>query len=360
MVKKEGNLAPNRSEARKRLEDLWNAALLNDELAPEGIITLVNSKQTAIRYCLPTQLLGKLVGPDLNALSLQKGDGTAGRWDPRGFAAKVIVPWNQANQNVLGKSGDPYVSNPLRRPQTDHGLSQLEDREQWDRLNNILSDVQNRSSPSYTEEILRQVLAAIRDRLRELSFDYIVPPRVSLKQARNLARDFLSEKSGGDRGLAVVAALFETFNDKVRLYKAIRRGVINAADAATSSAGDIECVDDGEKVVLAIEVKERLINNADVQYAVLKAREQDVRELLLCTSGVGKNEETLVNESFESAWASGTSLYHLTIDELIRSILPIIGEASTRTFITKVGKQLDEFSSQPRHRKAWKSLLDSL
>jgi hypothetical protein len=93
-------------------------------------LVLVSSEQTAIRFCLPTQLLGKLAGPGLDAMCLQRGDGQSGRWDPRGFAARVVVPWNRTNQNVLGPSGDPYVSNPLRRPRVDDGLTQMSDREQ--------------------------------------------------------------------------------------------------------------------------------------------------------------------------------------------------------------------------------------
>ncbi|MBK8456500.1 MAG: restriction endonuclease, SacI family [Phyllobacteriaceae bacterium] len=67
------------------------------------IASLVNSEQTAIRFCLPTQLLGKLTEPSLDALCLQRGDGADGRWDPRSFASAVIVPWNRASQNVLGR-----------------------------------------------------------------------------------------------------------------------------------------------------------------------------------------------------------------------------------------------------------------
>ena len=352
---------PDREQARNKLEGLWTIILADEDAsAPQKLQDLVNSGQTAIRFCLPTQLLGKLVDPALDTLCLQKGDGSKGRWDPRGFASAVIVPWNRSNQSVLGKSGDPYVSNPLRRPRVDDGLDQMADREQWKSLCEVLRDVEEADDSAHTERVFSQVLGAIRDRLRDLTFVYVVPPRVSLRQAEELVRKFLSERSGGDRGLAVTAALFETFQDRLGLYQEVRRNVVNAADAVTNSAGDLECVGPNGAIILAVEVKERRIADADVQIAVAKAREFAVRELLLCTEGVQTAEREAVERTFSNAWASGTNLYHATIGDLMRGALSLLGEGGVRDFVVQVGSQLDEFSSQPRHRKAWKALLDAL
>jgi hypothetical protein len=225
----------------------------------------------------------------------------------------------------------------------------------------VLLDVQEAGNPAFTEERLLQTLVAIRDRLRALTFTYIVPPRVSLLQTQKLVSDFLSQKSGGDRGLAVAAALFETFRERFKLYSAIRRGVINAADAATGSAGDLECIgDDGKTIILAVEVKERRIGDADVDIAVAKARAFSVRELLLCTDGVVQTEQEAVASRLASAWASGTNVYHATLQEMIKAALPLLGEAGIRDFVVKIGAQLDAFSTQPRHRQSWKGLLDAL
>lgn len=353
--------APDRKAARRKLEELWSA-VLNDDAAGASVEVhkLANSGQTAIRFCLPTQLLGKVVDPGLDALCLQRGDGSKGRWDPRGFATKVVVPWNQDNQTVLGRSGDPYVSNPLRRPRLDHGLDQMADREQWEELCKILGDVEVANDPPYTERVFLEVLSAIRDRLRDLTFEYVVPPRVSLRQTEELIRTFLTERSGGDRALAITAALFETFREHLHIYQEIRRSVINAADAATNSAGDLECVGPDGTIVLAVEVKEHQLRDADVQIAVPKARKFSVQELLFCTEGIVPADKDAVEKAFAGAWASGTSLYHATIGDLVRGALPLLGERGIRDFVVQIGSQLDKFSTHPKHRKAWKSLLDNL
>lgn len=354
-------LIPDRAVAARVLDDYWERVLQDERLdcTPETE-ALVNSNLVGVRYCLPTQLLGKLIDPALDALCLQAQGKDPGQWDPRSFAKAVISPWVLQNQKVLGSSADPYVSNPLRRPRLDEGLEQMSDIDQWETLCNVLAEVEQRNDRSFTELVFVQTLAAIRNRMRDHDFIYIVPPRVSLRQAKKLVVSFLSERSGGDRGLAVVAALFETFRERLGIYKEVRRGVINAADAATGSVADLECAGADGEIILAVEVKERRIGDDDVQIAVTKARAFNVRELLLCTEGINQAEQLVVQQTFEKAWASGTNLYHATVQELMHGALPILGEQGIFEFVTHIGKQLDRFSTQPKHRKAWKALLDAL
>lgn len=352
---------PDRAQALQLLDEYWEDVLQNETLesSPE-IEALINSGLLAIRYCLPTQLLGKLTDGGLDALCLQAGDKEAGQWDPRSFCKAVVAPWVLRNQKVLGGSGDPYVGNPLRRPRLDEGLDQMSDVEEWDALCDVLRVVQSRSDPGYTAEVFKRTLAAIRNRMREQDFVYVIPPRISLAQAEGLVDSFLSKKSGGDRGLAVVAALFETFKEKLGIYKEVRRGVINAADAATGSAADLECAGENGEIILAVEVKERSIGDDDVQLAVSKARAFDVRELLFCTEGIVPEQQAAVRQTFKRAWDSGTSLYHTTVGGLMHDALPLLGQAGILEFVTQVGCQLDRFSTQPKHRRAWKDLLDAL
>jgi hypothetical protein len=136
--------------------------------------------------------------------------------------------------------------------------------------------------------------------------------------------------------------------------------VINAADAAMNASADLECVGKDGAIALAVEVKERLINEADVETALSKARAYSVTECLLCTQGVGPSEQAAIDRLFMRGWASGTNLYRATIIELMRAIFPILGEVGIRDFTVAVGAQQDRFSTQPRHRKAWKDLLDGL
>jgi hypothetical protein len=68
----------------------------------------------------------------------------------------------------------------------------------------------------------------------------------------------------------------------------------------------------------------------------------------------------VVEEAVKAAWASGTNIYRVTVGNIVANVLPILGEVGIKTFVSHVGQQLDKFNTQPRHRKAWKSLLDAL
>ena len=103
---------PDRSVAQDLLNRHWEAVLQDDTLqATSEIAAIVNSSLVTVRYCLPTQLLGKLADRSLDALCLQARNKAPGLWDPRSFAAEVIAPWVLRNQKVLGNSADPYVGN---------------------------------------------------------------------------------------------------------------------------------------------------------------------------------------------------------------------------------------------------------
>ena len=68
-------LSPDRNRAKELLDDLWAQVLNEEESAPVEITALVNSDQTAIRFCLPTQLLGKLTDNSLTRCAFSAATG---------------------------------------------------------------------------------------------------------------------------------------------------------------------------------------------------------------------------------------------------------------------------------------------
>jgi len=360
MLKKD--LSPDVKLARAVLDELWSIIIQEKsrEVDPD-IERLVNSRLVSIRFCLPTQLLGKLTDPKLDCLCLQKGSGQDdSNWDPRSFANKVIVPWVAENQSVLGSSTDPYVRKPLRKPRLEENPGNVKGKEDWRCLYRILEAVEAKNSEDYTREKILQTLRSIHKKFADLVFDYNVPERISIEQTERLIVAFLSESSGGDRGQSVAAALFETFGKFFQICKEVKRHVLNASDQATGSAGDIECIDADGKVRLAIEVKERNITLTDVRSAILKARKISLPELLFNAPGTNLSEDAEISDLVSKAWASGTNIYRLTIEELIRVGLSLTGEAGRKDFIENVGRQLDAFNTQPSNRKRWKDLLEEI
>jgi len=114
--------------ASKVLEEHWQAVTteaiakpdrqyVEDKALREAIHDSINHALVSYRFCLPIQLLGKIVNPALDCLRLQKSDPTdTTGWDARSFGRKVVATFNQRQENILGTSEDPYVGNPMRIP----------------------------------------------------------------------------------------------------------------------------------------------------------------------------------------------------------------------------------------------------
>lgn len=358
----ENRTSPDADLARELLDELWEIVTQEESGQTDpDIAKLVGSSYVAIRYCLPTQLLGKLTDHNLDCLCLQKGSGDSdSKWDPRSFSKKVLVPWVAENQAVLGTSAEPYVGKPLRKARLEENPQNVKGKDEWVLLYRVLDEVERRNSQEYTRRCMLQTLRSIHRKFAELVFEYIVPERISIEQTEKLIEEFLSESSGGDRGLSVAAALFETFGKYFGIYKEVKRHAINAADQATGMAGDIECIGGEGELKLAIEVKERNVTLADVRSAVRKARKVSLREVLFNAPGANPSEKEEINDLFARTWASGTNLYRLSIDELVRVGLSLTGESGRIDFLENVGKQLDEYGTQPSNRQRWKELLEGM
>lgn len=334
---------------------------VDDNALRQAIRDSVNHTQVSYRVCLPVQLAGKLTDPNLDCLRLQKRKGdtkdVAG-WDARSLAGKVVAPFNQRQENILGTSADPYVGNPMRVPRMARDDKSKKDVTGWNTLVDLLNEVESRGDPAFTEAVFREVLLEMFRRQKSLRFNYPLPPRVSLENALSVTRDFLGEKSGGDRGLAVCGALFDAVGIHFRLYAKVERARINASDEATGQAADLECVDDDGKVVLAVEVKERTLTLTDVEGTLRKGRQRKIKDIFFSTPGVRDDDKPAIEERIKRAFASGQNLYVFDFFDLARSVLALGGEPIRFTFIKRVGEHLDLWNTQPAHRQAWKRLLD--
>ena len=322
----------------------------------------INHSQVAYRFCLPIQLLGKIVNPAIDSLCLQKKEDAQDvtGWDARTLGSKVVAPFNQSQENVLGTSGDPYVGNPMRIPRMVRDDKSKKDIAGWNVLVDVLEQVELKKDKKFTEMVFRQVLLEILKRQRSLRFVYPLPPRISLETAILLIQKFVEEKSGGDRGLALCSALFDTIGIHFGLYKEVVRGRINASDRATKQAADLECKDSNGKVVLAVEVKERILTLIDIEGTLQKCRELKINDIFFTARGVKGDEQKAIDERISRAFTAGQNVYIFNLLDIARSVLAVGGETFRAAFLQKVGEHLDLWNTQPRHRQAWKKLLEEI
>ena len=355
---------PDRDRAKQLLAQHWEDVVRGYATAtvePEvrrRIEELFASEGVSFTYCPLTQLLGKLTDHRLDALCLQRGDNSKRHWDPRSFATSVVVPWVRDNQDVLGKSPDPYVSNPLRQPRILPNPPNVRSNSLplWESLHQVLSSVEERNDPAYTAEVFRAVLEVVKDKLQSQQFVYPALPRVSLEQALALVRGLLEASQAGEHAMSVAAALFIVAGRRFGLWDDVRREASTTADRASGMVGDIECRSEG-RLVFAAEVKERQITLDDVRSFEEKLGRSNVTEALLAGPSVRQQDADGIATRLHLMWTRGINLYHHSLEHVVAVTMSLAGEQGRRDFIAEIGRDLDSYA-RPSGRLAWHGLLE--
>lgn len=352
----------NNAEARKWLDGAWNCVLEMGTGEPDREIDrLVNSGVLSIRYAIMTQMLGKIADGNRSLLSLQLGTGESpGAWDARSFCTSVIVPWVADNHAVLGKSPDPYVNNPLRRPRLDEGTHQLRNKEEWDALVEFLAPLDAGGRIKLEAAFIRCLESAAR-RLAAQSFEYQIPVRVSLPQMLRILETFLSEASKGLRPLVVTAAMMAVLGRAFSLFANVSSQGMNEADSSTGAPGDIMCLDGNGNMLLAIEVKDRALTLADIKGSTQKARASTdpLSNLLFAAPSIRDDEQDIVRKNMETAWASGLNISQIDIVDLANVVFALLSEEWRPVLLREIGTELNKRADHV-HRRAWHDLLSNI
>ncbi len=357
------------TQCRARLKSLWAAtqsAPPNEEWQgiPESIRVairaIVNSRTKTYRYVLPTHLLAKAVDPSLDCSSVQATSGRRGAFDARSLCHEVIVEFDSENSNVLGGSKEPYINNPLRIPALTRQYRHAQkDKVTYDLILKILGYAQSHREAA--GDLLRCALAAIQDRLSQASITYPVPNRTSLEQTTRVVEAFLSTKSGGLRLQAIATALFRSIGHRFGLFATVHVKSVNAADAATGNAADLECRDSKGNVAIAVEVKDRSLTLRHAESVIPSARDKGIREVLfLVQGGVETSDKDSLAILFAQQFGTGQNLYVSEFRSFLETCLVLFGEGGRRVFMQEVGISLDEDKADITHRKAWALLLQGL
>lgn len=318
----------------------------------------INSPTKTYRYVLPTQILAKVADDRLDCHCIQASSSRKGPFDARSICDEIIVSFDKSNDGVLGGSPEPYVNNPLRRAEVSKVHRQKQkDKQGWDDLCLVLDQVETANDPTFTATIFDLVLWEIFRRLSTVRVTYSVPKRISLEDSLKLIDEYVSSKSGGDRVLAVSAALLESAGKRFQLFQ-VRRAKINASDASERMLADIECVDSYGEVVLAVEVKDRSVSVTQILHKLPGLRAAKVSEILfIAQKGVESGSQEEVRELVMKEFSSGQNVYSFDLTQFARSLLALLGEGGRRDFLESVGRHLDEYSSAVQHRRSWAELL---
>jgi len=158
--------------------------------------------------------------------------------------------------------------------------------------------------------------------------------------------------------LAITTALLETAGRILYLYSEVRRFNINAPDTTSGLVADIECRNKNGEIVLAVEVKDRLLTFSHIQDKMPDVRSHSVSEILfLAQKGI---EDIQKVEGFiRKEFVSGQNIYIFSLSKFAPVLLALMGEKGRREFLVNVGRILDNYGSTLKDRQAWAELLGS-
>ena len=352
----------NSEELNDWLDSQWEQVLASFESEPdEEIDRFVGSSLVSIRYAVFTQLLGKFAEADRDLLCLQRGSqetATAdGRWDPRSFCTRVVVPWVRRHHNVLGTSSDPYVNNPLRRTRLDVGMGSLSNREEWEALVRLLAELEADGSRSAVEEMLVRCLNAIARRLRAQSVVYPVPHRIGLNKLYGLLDRYLEISDGGLRPLIVTTALMQTLGEAFSIFTRVESQGLNEADVASGAPGDVLCYGADDELALAVEVKGHGLTYLELEATILKARSTGVENILFATPEIAFSDREAVEAKINDEFAMGSNVHQISITDLVRATFSLLGEDWRVKFIKSICDELDARSTDPVDRLGFAGML---
>lgn len=253
------------------------------------------------------------------------------------------------------------MNNPLRCPAVAKEYrAQQKNKEDWDKLIQVLDAVESASSPAFAQEVFRQVLVQVHELLSGVAVVYPVPNRVSIADTWRLIGDFTAEKSGGDRVEAVCAALFKALAERFHLFDSVRRQKVNAADTSTGMCADIECWFEG-RIVLLVEVKDRSLTLTALDAKLDVARARKISEILFLAKQRAEGaDDAQIRSRVASEFVSGQNVCISSFTDFASGILILLGEKGRVCFLAHVGSELDAASSVIQHRRAWAALLKTL
>lgn len=234
------------------------------------------------RYIMFTALLAKTVDPAIDVLSLQAGDRSAGAYDARSLASKVVYPFQKSMLgNILdGSNNDPLVNKPgrfTRLRKTNPAAAGDPKRALialCDSLPKIETQAQARQCVDY---IVTKLLAAKTARENQLRAFDDKARGMSVFTARRFMSDLLDQGFGGAALVLAATALYRLrFADNGFWIEA---HPVNQSGSSKRQFSDLDLFRDGIPF-MGTELKDKPFTASDVDHAAETAYAAGAKSLL--------------------------------------------------------------------------------
>ncbi|MCS7137542.1 MAG: restriction endonuclease, SacI family [Candidatus Caldarchaeum sp.] len=219
--------------------------------------TRVQSYREALLGCA----IARVTDPQID-ISLPYADQGENAFSGRTLDEQVINPFLVSKRIPCSKG--PYLA-VFRRsvrfvPETEVGLK---DREGYRAFLAYLEELK-RADEQNASHLLRYLLYRFVELREQTTIQLVRLSRLNLGQVQQFTEALLSKRSGGIVPLLLAVALLEAVSKTYQLGWKIEWQGINVSDRASGVGGDIT-VREGERIVMAIEVTERVIDPSRVE-----------------------------------------------------------------------------------------------
>lgn len=321
---------------------------------------IVTGRHLTFRYILITALLAKVTDPDIHMRSLQAGADLDGAYDARSLCHKVWVPFEQSRMNnKLGGSNEPYLNKPARFPEIDkeNAVRKGYDQMLLNTMFDLLEEL-NYLEPEFHKEAFLFAMQLINGRSEGLIHEITLPP-IKLTQPRTkvFISQFLGTCNGGECAASTAGAFFRMIYPK---YKVIVHPA-NQAGTSSNEIGDID-IKHKKKLVMAVEVKDKIFAESDINHAIRKVIESGNTRLLFL---IGRHADPLPSgikfgKISDDRAKAGADVSFEKLDRLCFRLLSLLSEEERKDLIRHMAAVLDEMRATDATKAHFKRCVKAL
>jgi len=234
------------------------------------------------RYIMFTALLAKAVDEDVDILSLQAGDKSAGAYDARSLAAKVVYPIQRdLLGNVLdGSNSDPLVNKPARfmRLRPSNPAAGGDPKRALLMLCESLPTITtSRDAMTCVDYIVSHLMRLKSERDSQRTAFDSSSKDVDAISVRRFMSDLLDQGFGG-ASLVLVATALHRLRFSGDSYE-VRPHPVNQSGSSSHQFSDLDVLMGG-KPLIGTELKDKPFSASDVSHAAATAHAAGAKSLL--------------------------------------------------------------------------------
>ena len=278
---------PNREKAKTIALNALNEAELSEDALCKSVYDYLKLEENHIKiykYILVGALLAKATDSTIDPMSLQKKKGDhEGAYNARTFCSEVVCKFLERTQlpNCLGNSNDPLVGNPGRNPNI-QTLIEIGKSRNLARLKDLASILQQIDSSDKAYACLKSAMVALKElhQIYEEKLTFKDSSALENKDSVQYVLDFiweLSEDVCNGETCPLIVSTLEQLSIDPTLFDVVPHKV-NESGESSKEVEDIDIISkQSNRVVCAIEIKDKPFTVVDVADVMKKCKEADVR-----------------------------------------------------------------------------------